>query len=141
MTLVAAWGKAGAWVANCESNIPNSAAITSAFDNLARLTGTWLKNSGGTILNSHQYGYNLAGQRTALTNTLGNYLNYTYDLIGQLKRATGKEAVGTSRLNEQFGYAYDAAGNLNRRTNNALVVTFKVKCRNQQRGACHLFLK
>src|SRR5207302_6485099 len=82
------------------------------------------KNSGGSILNSHAYSYNLAGQRTSMTNTFTNYVSYSYDNIGQLKTAIGKESGGTSRLNEQFGYAYDAAGNLNQRTNNALVQSF-----------------
>ena len=82
---------------------PNGAYITNAFDSVARLTGTWLKNSGGTILNSHAYGYNLAGLRTALTNIAGNYVNYTYDNVGQLKTASGKESGGTSRLHEQLG--------------------------------------
>ena len=104
--------------------LPTGGALTNAFDSVARLTGTWLKNSGGTILNSHAYGYSLAGQRTAVTNIAGNYLNYAYDNVGQLKTASGKESGGTSRLHEQFGYAYDAAGNLNYRTNNALVQTF-----------------
>ena len=50
----------------------------------------------------------------------------TYDDIGQLKTARGKESGGTSRLHEQFGYAYDAAWNLNYRTNNALTQTYAV---------------
>ena len=104
--------------------LPNGSAITNAFDSVARLTGTWLKNSGGTILNSHKYVYNLAGQRTAVTNFFTNYVSYTYDNVGQLKTALGKESGGASRLHEQFGYAYDAAGNLNYRTNNLLVQTF-----------------
>lgn len=48
--------------------LPNGAAITNAFDAVGRLAGTWLKNSGGTILNSHAYGYNLASQRTSVKN-------------------------------------------------------------------------
>jgi len=41
-------------------------------------------------------------------------LNYTYDQIGQLKTALGREAGGTTnRWQEHFGYVYDAAGNLN----------------------------
>jgi len=54
----------------------------------------------------------------------GNYVNYSYDNIGEVKTAVGKESGGSTRLQEQFGYAYDAAGNLNYRTNNALVQTF-----------------
>jgi hypothetical protein len=55
----------------------------------------------------------------------------TYDNIGQLKTAKGKEADTTSRSHEQFGYAYDAAWNLNYRTNNALTQTFAVNSLNQ----------
>src|SRR5213076_2976100 len=85
----------------------------------------------GTILNSHAYGYNLANQRTSVTNTFTNYINYAYDLIGQLKTAAGKESGGSSRLHEQFGYAYDSAGNLNYRTNNALLQTFSINNLNE----------
>jgi hypothetical protein len=53
-------------------------------------------------------------------------VNYTYDSIGELQSALGKESGGSSRSHEQFGYAYDAAGNLQYRTNNALIQTFTV---------------
>src|SRR6266566_9318441 len=66
-----------------------------------------------------------------MTNSAGNYLNYTYDKIGELKTAKGYESGGSSRLQEQFGYAYDSAGNLNSRTNNALVQTFGVNNLNE----------
>jgi RHS repeat-associated protein len=111
--------------------LPGGSYITNAFDSVARLSGTWLKNSGNTNLNSHLYGYNLAGQRTALTNIAGNRLDYTYDLIGQLKTAKGYESGGGARLNEQFGYGYDPSGNLNQRTNNALAQTFGVNALNE----------
>src|SRR5439155_994980 len=78
--------------------LPNGTAITNAFDSLGRMSGTWLKKSDGTILNLHAYGYDLASQRTTVTNFAGNYLSYTYDLIGELKTASGKESGGTSRL-------------------------------------------
>jgi RHS repeat-associated protein len=55
----------------------------------------------------------------------------TYDNIGQLKTAKGKEADTTSRSHEQFGYAYDAAWSLNYRTNNALAQSFGVNGLNQ----------
>src|SRR5262245_27154445 len=89
----------------------------------------------GFVTNSHAYGYNVAGQRTTLTNTAGNYVNYTYDLIGELKTAIGKESGGSARLHEQFGYAYDPADNLNYRTNNALVQTFAVNNVNELSSA------
>jgi hypothetical protein len=40
-------------------------------------------------------------------------VDYTYDKLGQLRSATGKESGGvTNRLQEQMNYGYDAAGNL-----------------------------
>jgi RHS repeat-associated protein len=64
--------------------------------------------------------------------TANNYINYTYDKIGQLKMARGWESDDvTPRLQEQFGYAYDAAWNLNQRTNNALIQSFAVNTLNE----------
>ncbi len=115
-----------------ELTLPGGAYITNTFDNVARLTGTYLKNSGGTSLDSYAYGYNKAGQRTNVVRTSGDYVNYTYDNMGELKTAIGKEAGGvTNRWQEQFGYAYDAAGNLNYRTNNTLLQQFNVNSLNE----------
>src|SRR6266699_2289269 len=111
--------------------LPNGSYITNTFDSAGRLLTTKLLNSSASVINSHAYGYNLVGQRTTLTNTAGNYVNYTYDLIGELKTAMGKESGGSSRLNEQFGYVYDAAGNWNIRTNNALTQSFAVNNLNE----------
>jgi RHS repeat-associated protein len=112
--------------------LPNGAYITNSYDGNARLLSTTLKNSGNTGLDSYAYGYNQANQRTGVTRTAGDYVNYTYDNMGELKTALGAEAGGvTNRWQEQFGYAYDAAGNLNFRTNNALVQTFNVNSLNE----------
>src|SRR5205814_8997747 len=104
-------------------SLPNGSYIMNTFDSAARLLATKLLNSSASVLNSHAYGYNMASQRTTLTNTAGNYVNYTYDLIGELNTTFGKESGVSSRLNEQFGYAYDATGNVNTRSKNALVHT------------------
>ena len=89
-------------------------------------------NFSGTVLDSESYNYNQGNQRTAETNAAGDYRNYTYDNIGELKTANGKESGGTTnRLQEQLGYGYDAAGNLNQRTNNALVQNFGVNNLNE----------
>lgn len=113
-------------------SLPNGAYITNSYDNVARMLSTVLENSGNSVLNSHSYGYNVGNQRTVLTNVLGDFRNYSYDKIGQLKTAIGFEPGGTTnRWQEQFGYAYDAAGNLNYRTNNALVQTFNVNSLNE----------
>ena len=111
--------------------LPNGAYITNTFDSVARLLSTKLLNSSAAILDSESYAYNQAGQRTAETNTAGDFRNYTYDNAGELKTANGKESGGSSRWQEQLGYVYDAAGNLNYRTNNALVQTFNVNNLNE----------
>jgi RHS repeat-associated protein len=112
--------------------LPGGSYITNDYDNVARLLSTQLRNSQSAILNSHAYLYNSGNQRTKQTFTDANYVDYTYDDIGQLKSAIGSESGGSpSRLHEQLGYAYDAAGNLNHRTNNALVQTFAVDSLNQ----------
>jgi YD repeat-containing protein len=91
--------------------LPNTSYITNTFDNVARLTGTYLDNSANSVLDSAIYGYNQANQRTAFTNAAGTYVQYTYDNIGQLKVAT------SSVSSENRGYAYDAAWNMSWLTN------------------------
>lgn len=110
----------------------NSAYITNAYDGVARLISTVLKNSSHTVLNAHSYEVNAGHQRTRQTRYDNSFVDYGYDPIGQLTSASGKESSGTTnRLHEQLGYQYDAAGNLNHRTNNALVHTFNVNPLNE----------
>ncbi|MEI7728031.1 MAG: RHS repeat-associated core domain-containing protein [Verrucomicrobiota bacterium] len=111
-------------------SLPNGAYVTNAFDYLARLTNTALIGSVG-ILNAHGYEYDDASQRKSTVRADGRRVDFTYDAIGQLKTAIGKEADNTVRLHEKFGYAYDLAGNLNYRTNNALLQTFNADGLNQ----------
>lgn len=116
-------------------SLPNGSYITNTYDSVARLSATILKTGGGTVLNSHQYTYNQANQRTQQVFTAGNYINFTYDGMGQLLTVQGAEPGGvTNRLQEQFGYTYDAAGNLIFRTNNALVQPFVVNTLNELAG-------
>jgi RHS repeat-associated protein len=93
-------------------NLSSGAYITNYYDSNARLTGTWLMNSGGTNLDSYAYSYNQANQRTNVVRTAGDYINYTYDNIGELTTAFGFNPAGAVRLNEYLYYYYDAAGNL-----------------------------
>jgi RHS repeat-associated protein len=112
--------------------LPNSAYVTNTYDNLARLLSTKLVNSSATVLDAETYAYDAGNERTQAVFTAGNFINYGYDMIGQLKTAIGKESGGTTnRLQEQLGYAYDAADNLNTRTNNALIQTFNVNSLNE----------
>ena len=95
-----------------------------------------LEDSVGLAANGHSYAHNEAHQRTKQTFTGNNYVDYSYDKIGQLKSAKGWEAGGTTpRLQEQAGYGYDSAWNLQHRTNNALVQTFNTDNRNQLSNA------
>jgi RHS repeat-associated protein len=105
-------------------SLPNTSYITNTYDNVARLTGTWLKNSGGTVLDSATYGYNQGNQRTAYTNAANTNL-FTYDNIGQLTSDT------TYISAENRGYLYDAGWNLNWRTNNGAATQFSVDNKNQ----------
>jgi RHS repeat-associated protein len=113
-------------------NLPGGARITNAFDSLARLTGTHLRNSLGAALDNYSYIYNPAGQRTNVTRTLGDNLTCLYDNVGQLQRIIGRESMGgPSRYHERLSYGYDAVGNLNSRTNYSLEQTFNVNNLNQ----------
>jgi RHS repeat-associated protein len=111
--------------------LPGSQTIVNDYwsDPVFRLAATSL----GTA-NYHGYEMNARHERTKQTFRDGNYIDYTYDNIGQLKSAVGKESGGTVRLHEKFGYGYDAAWNLSTRTNNALIQNFSVDSRNQLSG-------
>jgi len=120
----------------------NTFAICNSYDQRARLSDTVLYTQPNTMVNRHTYpsypyvSYDAASQVLLQKFINGNYINYTYDNIGQLKTAQGWEANGsTRRLHEQFGYAYDAAWNLQYRTNNVLVQTFTVNSLNELTSA------
>src|SRR5205823_11169999 len=114
-------------------SLPNSSYITNTYDNVARLTGTYLDNSSNTVLDKSEYLYNTNNQRIRLTRTDASYYTNTYDNIGQLKWADS--TVNT----EDRGYLYDAAWNLNARTNNGAVTTFYVDVKNQLTGTAGSF--
>ena len=67
--------------------LPTGSVITNHFDSIGRLFETKLRNSSGSILNSHVYAYDRAHPGTNHIRTAGDYVNYTYDDIGQLKTA------------------------------------------------------
>ncbi len=105
--------------------LPNTSYVTNTFDTVARLLGTWLKNSTNGTLDSAAYAYNTGNQRTTFTNAAGTFLGYTYDPIGQLK-------VADSSVNtEDRGYGYDAAWNVSQRTNNVVVWSYSYNSKNE----------
>ena len=105
--------------------LPNASKITNAFDNMARLTGTYLVHSSGSISNKHEYLYNAANQRIRHTRADGSYYTNSYDNIGQLKVADSTTA------SEDRYYGYDAGWNLSKRSNNTTVYTFTVNNKNE----------
>ena len=116
--------------------LPNGGYNYHIYDSLARVTyvAFYALGAPSSPVDSHQYTYDLAGQRTQEQFGLGNTLTYTYDGRGQLQTARGQEDAffgGINRSQEQFGYTYDAAGNLLFRTNNALVQAFGVNSLNE----------
>src|SRR5205807_8410152 len=99
------------------------------YDNVARLSNIRLVR-GAFALDSHAYSYDLASERTQQVFTsASDYVNYTYDPIGQLTIA---DSVTNT---EDRGYFYDAAWNLNRRTNNGASSTFTVDTKNELTNA------
>src|SRR5215831_14776958 len=100
--------------------LPNTSYITNTFDAFARLSGTYLNNSGNSTLDSYAYTYNSLDQRTLITRADASIVTNSYDPIGQLTNAD-------SSLNtEDRSYVYDAAWNLTNRTVNGSLQSFTV---------------
>ena len=116
--------------------LPNSAKITNAYDTVARLTGTYLVSSGGSVLNKHEYLYNTGNQRIRHTRQDNSYLTNTYDNIGQLQTVGAFDQFNAVISSETKGYLYDAAWNLSKRTNNSSgsTTTFTVNNKNELAG-------
>ena len=106
-----------------EIELPGGNYITNLFDGTGLLEHTWLKKSNGTVLDHHGYSYDNGFYRQTATRGIGQvHLEYDYDPIGQLIKATAYDTngIGMPRLNEEFTYGYDKAANLSARTNGVL---------------------
>lgn len=114
--------------------LPNGSYDYRYYDSVARVAYLGFYGPNPIMFDTHQYSYNVAGQRTEEMFDVGNTMDYTYDGMGQLQTAVGKEFAGTggaNRWQEQFGYAYDPAGNLAFRTNYSMVQAFGVNALNE----------
>ncbi|MCL5099168.1 MAG: hypothetical protein M1608_16850, partial [Candidatus Omnitrophica bacterium] len=109
--------------------LPTFSAITNAFDAAGRLTGTWLRNSGGSVLNKHLYLYD-NNWRYRQTRYDNSYVTYGYDNDSQLQSAVGSGGQST----ENLGYTYDGAWNMTQRTNSGVRTTYAVNDLNQVTG-------
>jgi hypothetical protein len=77
--------------------LPSGGYITNQFNALMNVTSRVLKNSAGTALNEIGYTYSFLSRPSQMTRgnaITGNYVDYTYDAIGQVKSAKATE--GTS---------------------------------------------
>jgi YD repeat-containing protein len=83
---------------------------TRQYDFLNRLTQISSAPSGSPTTSS-TYGYNLASQRTALTNADSCRWAYTYDALGQASSGKKSWPDGTPVAGQQFEYGFDDIGN------------------------------
>ncbi|HEY5911886.1 MAG TPA: hypothetical protein VJA21_14890, partial [Verrucomicrobiae bacterium] len=110
--------------------LPNSAAITNAYDAAARLTRTALRGSSGP-LSLHDYLYNTAGQRQRNTLTDNSYTTYGFDDDAQLTNSLGYLQNGTPIAAEQLGFAYDQGWNMTGRAVNGAPTSYTVNDLNE----------
>jgi RHS repeat-associated protein len=99
-------------------------------DPLTRLKSTTFKYNG-SVSNSHAYVYNAGSQRTKQTLFGGNYVDYTYDNLGQLDTALTKDVGNNPVTGQQFDYGYDAGWNNTTRATGSGTTTWSVNDRNQ----------
>jgi RHS repeat-associated protein len=86
-----------------EAELPNGVVTTRAYDDDGRLTAID-SVLGSTALESFDYGYDAAGNRTSMTDRLAQQTTYTYDTLNRL---TNFDPPGTGSTS----YGYDDAGN------------------------------
>jgi len=84
---------------------------TKTYDYLDRLTAVSSVNGSSVVLDSHGYSYNIANQRTSVTNADGTFWIYGYDSLGQVISGVKYWPDGTVVAGQQFGYAFDTIGN------------------------------
>jgi RHS repeat-associated protein len=85
---------------------------TKQYDYLNRLAGVSSTPSGGGIQPfTFNYTYNLANQRTGVTNADNSYWVYQYNSLGQVVSGKKYWADGTPVAGQQFTYNFDTIGN------------------------------
>jgi RHS repeat-associated protein len=95
-----------------QQNTTTRMTTTKSYDNLGRLTSIGSVPSGiGVAPVSFEYQYNLANQRTAVTNADGSYWLYGYDTLGQVISGKRYWSDGVPVAGQQFEYGFDDIGN------------------------------
>jgi len=90
--------------------------VSKTYDQLARLTKI-SSFANSAPLREYSYVYNNSDERTKVTFADGKYIDYTYDLAGQLVTAQKFNAVGAMQLAD-YAYNYDSMGNPLQRNSN-----------------------
>src|SRR5262249_34507632 len=85
-------------------------ATTKQHDFLNRLTNI-SSTTGSVPIASFVYKYNVANQRTSVTNVDNSYWVYGYDSLGQVTSGKKYWADGTPIAGQQFEYSFDDIGN------------------------------
>lgn len=104
---------------------------TKGYDFVNRLTNTTTVDVGLGALDSHDYKYNPASQRTSVTNVDGSYWVYGYDTMGQVTSGKKYWSDNTPVAGQQFDYAFDDIGNRQTTTRDGRQATYSPNTLNQ----------
>lgn len=101
-----------------------------AYDYLNRVE-TVVNTPSADSVQSFDYTYNSANQRTKVTHADGTYWEYGYDALGQVTSGVKRLANGDAMLGHDYGYQYDDIGNRVGTTTNGLSATYTPNSLNQ----------
>ena len=104
---------------------------TKGYDFVNRLTDTVSINSQSDTINTFDYKYNVANQRTSVTNVDGSYWVYQYDTMGQVTSGKKYWSDGSTVVGQQFDYAFDDIGNRKTTTRDTRSATYTPNTLNQ----------
>lgn len=104
---------------------------TKGYDFVNRLTNTVSINNQPSTINSFDYKYNPASQRTSVTNVDGSYWVYGYDPMGQVTSGKKYWSDNTPVAGQQFDYVFDDIGNRQTTTRDGRQATYTPNTLNQ----------
>ena len=114
-----------------EIQYPSGAKVLRSMDDLARLASLSNYYSGGSAISACAYVYDSAGRRTRETRLGGEYIDYGYDLAGQLTSAVKRLPGGQPAPGYEYFYTYDPAGNMLTNVGNGLKIAMTYNNLNQ----------